>query len=311
MVLVSKISALTFALTIIVIITLIIISPKSFEQKNVLKIATTTSLDATGLLDKIRVEFEKRNAGVNVTWVAVGTGQAIEIGERGDVDIIIVHNRELEEQFIKEGYGIHGITFAWNDFIIVGPKNDPANVNSSKNVVEAFKKIYQTGEIGKTLFISRGDRSGTNLKELTIWNLIGLKVDGRKWYIESGQGMEQVLIIANEKQSYTLSDRSTFLSIKSTLDFSLEILFEGDPQLLNLYRAIIVNPNKYPSSRYDCAEKFVQFLVSPEGQNIIGNYTKNGQKLFYPAFDRLSEIGINDPYEEDEVRYWRSLIRGD
>ncbi|MEM0053645.1 MAG: substrate-binding domain-containing protein [Nitrososphaeria archaeon] len=300
------------AIVSIIILGLIMINlPKFYAQKTNLRIATTTSLDASGLLDKIKVEFEKRNPTISVTWIAVGTGQAIEIGKRGDADIILVHNRQFEDKFISEGYGVHGVTFAWNDFVLVGPKEDPAKVNSSNNVIEAFKRIYEAGEDGRALFISRGDMSGTHLKEMEIWNHSGLNVDKKRWYIEIGQGMEQALIIANERQGYTLSDRATYLSLKETAGFSLKILFERDSRLLNLYRAIIVNPNRQHNVNYECAQKFVQFLVSSEGQNIIGNYTKKGQILFYPAFGRLSEIGINDSYEEDQVNYWRRILEGD
>lgn len=296
---------------IIAILGLVTINfPKFYAQKTTLRIATTTSLDASGLLDKIEVEFEKNNPNIDVIWVAVGTGQAIEIGKRGDADLILVHNRQLENKFISEGYGVHGITFAWNDFVLVGPREDPAKVNSSKDIIEAFKKIYDAGEDEKILFVSRGDMSGTHLRELEIWNRTGLNVDKKKWYIEIGQGMEQALIIANEKKAYILCDRSTFLSIKNSVDISLEILFEGGPQLLNLYRAIIINPDRHPNVNYECAQKFVQFLVSPKGQNIIGNYTRKGQKLFNPAFGRLGELEIIDQYEEEEVNYWRKILGG-
>jgi len=274
----------------------------------ILRIATTTSVDATGLLDAIKGEFEQKNSDVNVTWVAVGTGQAIAIGERGDADLIIVHNRQLEDQFIKEGYGVHGITFAWNDFIILGPKGDPAQVNSSKNVVEAFKRIYEAGESRKCVFVSRGDKSGTNLKEVEIWKAAGLNATGKGWYIESGQGMGQTLTMANEKQAYTLSDRSTFLSMSKVL--SIKILFEGDLRLINLYRAILVNPQKFPNVKYDVAERYVMFLVSEEGQNLIGNYSKGGCRLFNPAFGKIGELGFNDPYEDEQVKYWMSKFRG-
>ncbi len=278
------------------------------KEKIILRIATTTSVDATGLLDAIKSKFEQKNPNVNVTWVAVGTGQAIAIGKRGDVDLVIVHNRQLEDQFISGGYGVHGITFAWNDFIILGPKEDPAKVNSSKDVVEAFKRIYEAGESKKALFVSRGDRSGTHLKEIDIWKAAGLNATGKSWYIESGQGMGQTLTMANEKQAYTLSDRSTFLSMSNVL--SIKIVFERDPRLINLYRAIIVNPQKFPNVKYDVAEKYVMFLVSEDGQNLIGNYSKGGYRLFNPAFGKLEQLGFNDPYEDEQVKYWTSKLRG-
>lgn len=277
-------------------------------EKVILRIATTTSLDATGLLDAIKSRFEQENPNVNVTWVAVGTGQAIAIGKRGDADMVIVHNRQLEDQFIKEGYGVHGVTFAWNDFVILGPKDDPADVNSSKDAVEAFKRIYGAGEAGRAVFVSRGDGSGTNLREIDLWRAAGLNATGKGWYIESGQGMGQTLTMANEKRAYTLSDRSTFLSMSKVL--SIKILFEGDPTLINLYRAILVNPQKFPNVKYDAAEKYVMFLVSGEGQNLIGNYSRGGYRLFNPAFGRLKQLGFNDPYEDEQVKYWAGKLKG-
>ncbi|MBC7091692.1 MAG: substrate-binding domain-containing protein [Nitrososphaeria archaeon] len=276
--------------------------------KVILRIATTTSLDATGLLNALKDRFEQKYPNVNVTWVAVGTGQAIEIGKRGDADLIIVHNRPIEDQFLQGGYGVHGITFAQNDFVILGPESDPVNVNSSKDVVEAFERIYQAGEAGKAVFVSRGDRSGTNLKELDIWKAAGLNATGKAWYVEAGQGMGQTLIMANEKQAYTLCDRSTFTSMKESV--SLKILFEGDQRLMNFYRAILVNPEKFPHVEYDVAEKFVLFLVSEEGQNLIGNYKKGGQRLFNPIFGKIGLFGVNDPYESSQVEYWRSRLKG-
>lgn len=313
MVHVSKTIILSMLLALIIISSLVILNrfipvdSTAMEKKVILRIATTTSLDATGLLDVIKKEFEVRNPDVNITWVAVGTGQAIAIGKRGDVDLIITHDRQAEDQFIRDGFGVHGVTFAWNDFIILGPEDDPANVTLSSNAVEAFKKIYESGETGRIVFISRGDRSGTNLRELGIWSALGLNVTGKIWYIESGQGMGQTLIMANEKRAYTLSDRATFLSMKNLL--SLKIVFEGDPILINLYRIIPVNPEKFSSAQYKIVEKFVMFIVSEEGQNIIGNYTKNGFRLFNPAFGKLKELGINDYYENEQVEYWINKMR--
>lgn len=275
-------------------------------RRVVLRIATTTSLDATGLLDAIKHDFESRYSWINVTWVAVGTGQAVEIGKRGDVDLIIIHNRDLENNFILSGYGVHGVSFAYNDFIIVGPPDDPANVSRSASVVEAFRRIYYAGVYGKALFISRGDRSGTHLKELSIWNATGLNPSGMSWYREVGQGMSQTLMVADGLNAYTLSDRSTYMAFKDKLN--LKLLFEGDPSLLNIYRVIIVNPSKFPWVHYDEACLYVKFLISSEGQSLIENYSRGGVKLFHACFGRLKELGINDPYEESEVNYWRGKL---
>ncbi|MBO3803502.1 MAG: substrate-binding domain-containing protein [Candidatus Brockarchaeota archaeon] len=276
-----------------------------------LRIATTTSLDDTGILDALKARFEVENPNIDVTWVAVGTGQAIEVAKRGDVDLVIVHDRAAEDLFIDQGYGVHGVTVAWNDFVIVGPPDDPAGVAKAKDAVEAFESIFQKGSLGMALFASRGDRSGTNLRELEIWGKANLSATGEGWYVETGQGMVSTLRLANEKGAYALADRATYLTVCEESGFELEILFEGDASnLLNLYRAIIVDPGKFGRLNYEEAEKFVLFLVSKEGQELIGDYSKKGRKLFNPAFGVLKQLGIDDPYEEEEVGYWRSKLEG-
>lgn len=281
------------------------------EEITRLRIATTTSLDDTGLLDSLKARFEEENPNINLTWVAVGTGQAIEIAKRGDVDLVIVHNRAMENMFIDQGYGIHGVTIAWNDFVIVGPQDDPAGVARAKNAVEAFELIYQKCSLGMALFVSRGDRSGTNLRELEIWRKANLNATGEGWYIETGQGMVNTLRLANEKRAYILTDRATYMAVRDESGFALKIIFEGDAlNLLNLYRVIIVNPDKFSNLHYEEAEKFVLFLISSEGQELIGKYTKKGQKLFNPAFGILKQLGIDDPYEEEEVAYWKNKLGG-
>lgn len=278
----------------------------STQKENVvLRLATTTSMSDTELLDKVKIEFEKANPGINLTWVAVGTGQAIEIGKRGDADAVLVHNRAMEQQFIKDGYGVHGVTIAYNDFIVVCPQNDPANLSSAKTVVEAFKKIASAN----ATFVSRADKSGTNLMELDIWKNAGVNVTAKQeWYKEAGQGMAATLRMANNLQAYTLCDRATYLSLKQELN--LKIVLEGDPQLLNLYRIILINKEKFPNAHYAEAEKLVIFFVSPKGQELMGNYTKGGNKLFNPIFGELGTLGVIDPYEDTEVAYWSNKLRG-
>lgn len=271
-----------------------------------LRIATTTSMDATGLLDAVKKRFEAKYPWINVTWVAVGTGQAIEIAKRGDADLVIVHNRDLENQFIAQGYGVHGITFAYNDFVLLGPPEDPAGVSGAGSAVEAFKKIYEAGVAGKAVFVSRGDKSGTHLRELSIWNQAGLKPQGQAWYKETGQGMSQTLMVADQLNAYTLSDRSTYLAFKDKIH--LVILHQGDPLYLNLYRAIPVNPEKFPHVHYNESLLFVKFLVSPEGQYLIGTYQRGGAKLFNVCFGNLTKLGIYDPYEEEQVKFYKSLL---
>ncbi len=280
------------------------------KGKTILRIATTTSLDATGLLDALKREFEKTHPDINVTWVAVGTGQALQIAARGDADMTLTHDRPLEDQFIEQGYGLHAISFACNDFVVLGPPGDPAGVRKARSVVEAFKLIAEAGRQGKAVFVSRGDRSGTNLKELRIWAKAGIDPRGQPWYKETGQGMAQTLMVADQLgNAYTLSDRSTYLAFKHRL--SLVILFEGDPELLNIYRAMLVNNTRFPWVRYDAAYKFVKFLVSPEGQAIIGNYTKGGVRLFKACFGNVTKLGINDPYEEQQIAWWKEQLRKD
>jgi len=277
----------------------------------ILRIATTTSLNDTGLLDAIEARFEAENPYINVTWVAVGTGQAIEIGKRGDVDLVLVHSRAVEDQFIDWGYGVHGITWAWNDYIIVGPQDDPANTSFAADAIEAFNEIYDAGSLGRASFISRGDRSGTNIRENDLWVKAGVNATGKDWYLESGQAMAATLRMANEEQAYTLSDRATYLAVRDESGFTLTICFEGDGKnLLNTYRAILVNPEMFQDAHYGEAEKYVLFLVSSEGQQLIDDYTKNGQRLFSSAFGKLRQLGIDDPYEEDEVAYWTGRLQG-
>jgi len=296
------------AIMAIIVVAYVLLRPPEVVT---LKIATTTSLNDTGLLDAIKAQFENENPYINVTWVAVGTGQAIQIGQRGDADLILVHSRSLENQFINGSYGVHGITIAWNDYVIVGPQGDPANISSAANAVDAFTRIYDAGSSGQALFVSRGDGSGTNVKEKDLWTKEEANVTGKAWYLDAGQGMAATLRVANEEQAYTLSDRATYLAVRSGSGFTLAICFEGDMKnLLNTYRAILVNPDMFQNLHTQEAEKYVLFLVSSEGQNLIGNYTKNGQMLFNPAFGKINQLGINDQYEENEVTYWTGRLRG-
>ena len=280
----------------------------TYTPKVILRLATTTSFDATGLLAALKPFFEAQNPNINLTWVAVGTGQALEIGKRGDADVVLVHARAQEDQFISDGYGIHGITIAYNDFVILGPSNDPAGINSTSTAAEAFKKISELGAQGQAKFVSRGDLSGTHTKEKEIWKKAGVNYTGQPWYVEVGQGMLQTLRMAENLQGYVLTDRATYYSIIQEL--TLPLLFEKDPILLNPYRVMLINPAKFSYVHYAEAHKFILFLVSPEIQNFIGNYTKGGQKLFNPVFGNTSTIGINDPYEDQEVAYWKSKLQG-
>jgi len=255
---------------------LFIMANEAVAQQNVIILATTTSLENSGLLSHILPLFEKKT-GIKVKVIARGTGAAIEMGKRGDADAVFVHAKELELEAVKQGYFVNRHDVCYNDFIIVGPKNEPAKIKEVKEAVDAFKRIA----LSQSLFISRGDKSGTNMKELSLWQRAKIEPKGQKWYLEAGQGMEKTLRIANEKQAYTLTDRGTWLAIKDRLD--LLILFQGDPVLFNQYGVMAVNPQKHKHVKYKEAMEFVNWIISKEGQNAIASFKdKLGNQLFIP-----------------------------
>ncbi len=239
-------------------------------------LATTTSTYDSGLLDVLLPEFTKRT-GIQVKPVAVGTGEAMAMGERGEADVLLVHAREAEDKFMAEGFGAVRKDVMHNDFVLIGLVSDPAGIRDLDSAGEAFQRIAKS----KSLFISRGDDSGTHKKELQIWKEAGVIAQG-EWYIESGQGMGETVRIADEKGAYTLSDRGTYLSLKDTV--RLEVLIEGDEILFNPYGVIAVNPEKFPNVNFQGAMEFIKFITSVEGQNIIKNFglDKYGEPLFYP-----------------------------
>jgi len=238
-------------------------------------LATTTSVQDTGLLDVLIDAFQKKT-GLTVKAIAVGTGQALQMGRLGEADILWVHSPTDEKQFVEEGYGINRTTFMHNDFVILGPKTDPAKVMGMENAAEVFKKISSL----KTLFVSRGDNSGTHKKEKIIWKDAGVSPD-KNAYIEAGQGMAQTVAVANEKQGYVLADRSTYLSLKKTID--LVIVSEGDQVLINSYSLILVNPDKFPKVNADGAKALFNYLLSRDSKEIIENFGKEkfSQQLFF------------------------------
>lgn len=255
--------------------------------KQTLKIATTTSLEDTGLLPVLESAFEKKYPNIDVQFIAAGTGQALEYGKKGDVDLVMVHSKKQEDQFIADGYGTQRYPFAYNYFYIVGPADDPAKINGS-NATSAFTKISQSGATNPNLvkFVSRGDGSGTNTREITLWNSTGVDynktIRNQSWYIESGKGMGDTLTIADQKSAYTLSDSGTFLSYEGKI--KLVALVTGGKDLLNIYSLIPENPQKFPNVNNAAAMKWVDFILSPEGQTIVGDYGKDkyGQQLFVP-----------------------------
>jgi tungstate transport system substrate-binding protein len=247
-------------------------------------LATTTSTQDSGLLDSILPTFEKQ-FNVKVKVVAVGTGQALKLGEDGNADVVLVHARAQEDDFVKKGFGINRRDVMYNDFIIVGPKSDPAKVSGTTTASDALKKIAATS----AKFASRGDKSGTNTKELDLWKAAGIEPKG-DWYVSVGQGMAETLNFAQEKQAYTLTDRATWLAQKAKLAELIvvtggnNIAENSDKALLNPYGVIPVNPARYPSIKADLAEKFATWITSVDAQKLIAEYGKAqyGQQLFYP-----------------------------
>lgn len=251
-------------------------SPSTQVSGGTILLATTTSTKDTGLLDELLPVF-KEKYGITVKPIAVGTGEALKMGERGDADVLLVHSRQSEDEFMTKGFGKVREDVMYNDFVLIGPEDDPAGVKNSIDATDAFKKI--AGK--KAPFISRGDDSGTHKKELKVWGKAGFEPEG-SWYMSTGQGMAATIRIANEKLGYTLSDRGTYLVQKDNTD--LVILTEKSKDLLNPYGVIAVNPEKYPKANYKGALKFIEFLTSDEGQKIIGEFGKEqyGQPLFVP-----------------------------
>ncbi len=246
-----------------------------FSNADNLKLATTTSTENSGLLAYILPEFEK-DTGIKVSVISVGTGKALKLGENGDVDVVLVHARALEDKFVADGYGVKRFSVCYNDFVVVGPKNDPAKISNSKSASEALKRILENG----SLFISRGDNSGTHQKELELWSQISYRPSG-KWYQEAGRGMEEVLMMAKEQRGYTLTDRGTYLAILSKTD--LVILHENDKALFNPYGVIAVNPKKHPHIKIEKVNKFINWLTSDRGQSLIGSFKVNNLQLFFPS----------------------------
>jgi len=243
-----------------------------------IKCASTTSTQNSGLFDYLLPIFAKKT-GIQVDVVAVGTGAAIEIGKRGDADVVFVHAKQQELKAVQEGFFVNRHDVMYNDFVVIGPKNDPLKIKGLKSAVEAFKKIAAAGGP----FASRGDKSGTHTKELATWKAAGIDPKGQKWYLEVGQGMEKTQRIANEKRAYTLTDRGTWLATKDKDKLEMIVVLEGDPVLFNQYGVMAVNPEKHKQVKYKEAMQFVDWLISPEGQKVIGDFKdKNGNQLFIP-----------------------------
>lgn len=257
------------------------------DEDAFITLSSTTSTDNSGLLEYLIPKF-KQKTGISVRVIAVGTGRALQLGERGDADIVLVHHKTSEENFIAKGFGVHRRDVMYNDYVIVGPKNDPANIKQLKHAADAFKSISQN----KMPFVSRGDDSGTHKKEVELWSLaqVDAEKDSGDWYREAGAGMGATLNIANGMNAYTMTDRGTWLSFKNRDDLAL--LFENDPPLFNQYGVILVNPERHGHIKYQQAKQFSDWLISTEGQRAIADFTLQDQQLFFP--NAQHEIATSD-----------------
>lgn len=246
-------------------------------KKTKLVIASTTSIQQSGLFDILIPEYEKfTRYDLKVEIMAVGTGKAIRIAKRGEADLLFVHDPFREEKFVAEGFGVNRRTVMHNSFVIVGTKEDPADIGSAENAIEAFKSIAEAG----SSFVSRGDDSGTNIKELDIWDGAGVNPKGKGWYFEAGGCMGSTLLLTDQKRAYTISDMGTLLNYEQKIN--LKVLLRGDPMLKNRYSVIALNPDRFPAVKYREAMDFITFVTSWEGQSIIAGYIKHGINLFYP-----------------------------
>ena len=263
---------LALAFTAILAVTV----PSTAQEKSI-TVASTTSTENSGLFKYILPLF-KQKTGIDVKVVALGTGQALDVGRRGDADVVFVHAKPLEEKFIAEGNGVARYEVMYNDFVVIGPKSDPAKIAGGKDAVAAFKKIAEA----KAPFASRGDKSGTYVKEMQLWKEAGVDPESGKgsWYRSLGQGMGATLNTASGMNAYTLSDRGTWISFKNRGD--LEIVTQGDKRLFNQYGVMLVNPQKHPNVKKQLGEEFINWLISSEGQKAIAAYQIDGQQLFFP-----------------------------
>ncbi len=252
------------------------LSAPALAQKFI-TVASTTSTEQSGLFKHLLPVFEKKT-GIQVRVVALGTGQALDLARRGDADVVFVHAKSAEEKFLAEGHGVKRIPVMYNDFVLIGPKSDPAKIGGGKDAVAALKKI----KAGAAPFVSRGDRSGTHIAELDLWKVAGIDIAKEKgpWYRDTGQGMGAALNTASSMNAYILSDRGTWLSFRNRGD--LVILVEGDKRLFNQYGVMLVNPEKHPNVKRAEGQAFIDWVVSPEGQKTIAEYRIGGEQLFYP-----------------------------
>ncbi|MDH3997859.1 MAG: substrate-binding domain-containing protein [Desulfuromonadales bacterium] len=259
--------------TRLLLLLLIILMPLCATAAERLRLATTTSTDNSGLLELLLPPFEQAYH-CEVDVIAVGTGRALRLGEKGDVDVVLVHAREKEDAFIAAGYGVERRDVMYNDFVLIGPAADPAQVAELKDVAAAFGAIMQA----ETVFVSRGDESGTHFREMQLWQAAGVEPQG-PWYLEAGRGMGEVLIMADESRGYALTDRGTYLAFKDKI--ALKVLLSGDSRLFNPYGVMAVNPAKHPHVKSELASAFCEYLASDQAKAIIRSFRKGGEPLFY------------------------------
>ncbi|HJS37031.1 MAG TPA: substrate-binding domain-containing protein [Burkholderiales bacterium] len=263
------------------ILVALLVSTSVSAQQRYITVASTTSTEQSGLFKHLLPAFEKK-AGFQVRVVALGTGQALDMGKRGDADVVFVHAKALEEKFVAEGYGVQRFEVMYNDFVLVGPKSDPAKVGGTKDIVAALAKI----KAAQAPFASRGDKSGTHFAELQLWKAAGIDIakDKGPWYRDTGSGMGPTLNTAAGMNAYALTDRGTWLSFKNRGDLVISV--EGDQRLFNQYGVILVNPAKHAHVKKDMGQAFIDWIVSPEGQAAIAAYKIGGEQLFFPNAGR-------------------------
>lgn len=249
-----------------------------------LRMATTTSTENSGLLKVLLPKFEAAT-GIHVQVIAVGTGKAVKLGESGDVDVVLVHARQLEDAFVASGRGIDRRDVMYNDFILVGPTDDPAHLRGQKDVIQGMARIASMG----AKFISRGDNSGTDVMEQSYWKAANIDPKGKPWYVSAGLGMGEVLNMAAQMNAYTLSDRATYGAYRAKT--GLDIVLAGDARMFNPYGIIAVNPNKYPTTNYTGATKLIEWITSPAGQQAIADFKVNGEQVFFPDYGKTVASG--------------------
>ena len=259
----------------------LLVSTAAQAQPRFITVASTTSTEQSGLFKHLLPAFE-RKTGIQVRVVALGTGQSLDMGKRGDADVVFVHAKQLEEKFVAEGFGVKRFEVMYNDFVLVGPKSDPAKIGGTQDIVAGLQKI----RTAQAPFASRGDKSGTHFAELQLWQAAGIDIEKSKgsWYRDTGSGMGPTLNTASGMNAYALTDRGTWLSFKNRGDLVISV--EGDQRLFNQYGVILVNPAKHPHVKKDMGQAFIDWIVSPDGQAAIAAYKIGGEQLFFPNAGR-------------------------